>query len=127
MWRMIKYYYYYIFFNAYWASFDIGESTVPRQNAVFYMTLLEVFFVGGVSFMLSGFGININLNIIILSGVAIVLLLNYLTLSKEIFDNKYDEYEFLSGISKRRRLWLFFSIITGTGLLNISGAFLFAL
>lgn len=127
MWRIIKYYYYYIYFNAYWSSFDIGESTVPRQNAGFYMSLLEIFFVGGVSFTLSAFGININLNVVIFSGVATVLLLNYFTLSKEIFDNKYGEYEFLSRVSKKRRLWLFFSVVVGTGLINITGAFLFAL
>lgn len=127
MWGIIKYYYYYIYFNAYWTSFDIGEKTIPKQNAGFYMSLLEIFLIGGVAFMFSALGININLNIIILSGVAVVLLLNYLTLSNEIFDRKYSEYEFLSRVSKKRRLWLFFSIIVGTGLINITGAFLFAL
>lgn len=105
----------------------MGEGAIPRQNAVLYMSMLEIFVVGGVTFILAGFGININLNVIILSGVALVLLLNYLTLSKRIFDSKYDEYRFLAGISKRRRLWLFFSIIMLAGILNIFGAFLFAL
>ncbi len=123
----VKYYYYYVFFNAYWASFDIGESTVPRQNAVFYMTLLEIFFLGGVSFILSGLGAAIDLNIVILIGVAFILILNSLTLSKGVFEDKYSEYEFLSGFDKRRRLWLFFSIIIVTGAINIIGAFFFAL
>lgn len=127
MWRTIKYYYYYVYFNAYWASFDIGESTVPRQNASFYMLLLEIFLIGGISFWFSALGISINLNVIILSGVAVALFINYLTLSKDIFDSKYEEYKFLSKLSKRRRLWLFFSIVLGTGVINITGAFLFAL
>jgi hypothetical protein len=126
MLKMIKYYYYFIFFNAYWSSFDIGENDVPRQNAIFYMSLLEIFFIGGVSFTLHSFDVINNLNLLILGGVAIMLLLNYTTLSKAKFDDKFDEYKFLYKRSKRSRLSLFFAIIIGVGLLNIVGAFLFA-
>ncbi|MEP2026642.1 MAG: hypothetical protein ABJH98_15400 [Reichenbachiella sp.] len=126
MLKKIKYYYYYIFFNAYWSSFDIGESTIPRQNAILYMFLWEIFLVTGLSSVLGGIGIITNLNTTILPGVAIILLLNYLVLSKAIFDDKFREYEFLSQKSKRKRLSLFFIIIVSAGIINAAGAFLFA-
>lgn len=125
--KIIKYYYYYIFFNAYWSSFDIGENTVPRQNAVFYMSLLKIFCTGGISFLLFSIGAVTNISITILAGVAIILMLNYLLLSKKVFDKKYDDYRFLSKTSRKERLWLFFSVIIGAGILNVIGAFVFSL
>ncbi len=125
--KKIKYYYYYLFYNAYWTSFDIGEKTVPRQNAVYYMSLLELFLIGSISFGLYSIGVPININISVAVGVTIILILNHFALSKDKFNDYYNKYKFISKKTRKQRMWLFFTIIALAGALNVFGAFLFAL
>ena len=125
--KKIQYYYYYLFYNAYWTSFDIGEKTVPRQNAVYYMSLLELFLLGSISFGLYSIGVPININISVAVGVAIILLLNHFALSKAKFNDYFNKYKFISKKTRKQRMWLFFTIISFAGALNVFGAFLFAL
>lgn len=91
------------------------------------MNLLYIFLIGFISFGLCAFGMNTNLNIVILSGIVFALLVNRLTLSKAKFDENYNDYIFISKKDKKQRIVLFFAVIASAGALNTIGAFLFAL
>lgn len=120
----MSYYFYYIFFNAYWTSFDIGEKSIPRQNAVYYMTLLEIFILSSISFSISRLGFEFNLVYAIIIGVVLILIMNHFLLSERVFQRKYDEYLFLKEISKKRRMIIFFGLFGMAGILSVVGIYL---
>lgn len=122
----ISYYYYYIFFNAYWTSFDIGEKSIPRQNAIYYMTLTKIFILSSICFLISSTGVKFNLVYAIIIGVVLVLILNHFLLSENIFNRKYDGFSFLKEVSKKRRMILFFGLFGVTAVLNVIGVYLFS-
>lgn len=124
--RTIIYYYYYVFFNAYWTSFDIGEKSIPRQNAVYYMTLLEIFILSGISFSISRLGFEVDLVYAIIIGVVLVLIMNHFLLSEKAFQGRYDEYSFLKEVSKKKRMIIFFGLFGLAGTLSVVGIYLSA-
>ncbi len=123
----MKYYYYYVFFNAYWSSFDIGERTIPRQNAGLYMFLFQMFTVSGIIFLINGLGANFNLIAFIIGVAFAIILSNRIVFSEKRFNERFKEYEFIASKSKKSRLTLFFIIIAIAGCVNIIGVLLFAL
>ncbi|MBX2966557.1 MAG: hypothetical protein KF845_10455 [Cyclobacteriaceae bacterium] len=120
----IKYFYYYIFFNAYWSSFDMGERSVPRQNAVLYMMIIKVFFISGILFLVEKLGVPFNIMYALIIGVTLILILNRLLLSENSFNEKFDEYSFLKGVSKAKRMMLFWGLFGISTMLNIVGVYL---
>ncbi|MDH5475707.1 MAG: hypothetical protein OEX22_08465 [Cyclobacteriaceae bacterium] len=123
----MKYYYYYIFFNAYWSSFDLGEKMIPRQNAALYMFLLHMFIANGIIFLINSFGVNFDLVILVIAAALAITLFNRIVLTEKTFNKLFKNYEFITEKSKRSRLTLFFVIIGVAGCINILGAMLFAL
>lgn len=123
----MTYFFYFIFFNAYWASFDLGESTIARKNAVYYMSLSMIFLLSAFVFGLSNLGFSINLTWCIVIGVAVILIVNHYLLSKEIFDRKYDQFKFIESYSKKKRIIIFFLTIGLAALTNLLCAFIFAI
>ncbi len=127
MGKQLGYYFYYIYFNAYWTSFDVGEKTIPRQNAIYYMFLLQLFFINGISFTLVTLG-EVKYPVpILLVEVLTILLINHFALSKAKFNKLNGHFEFISKKPKRSRLKLFWGIIIMAGLINVFGVLFFAL
>lgn len=123
----MRYYFYYIFFNAYWTSFDLGQIRIPRQNANYYMILTMIFLLSGLLLNLAGLGIlQTNLTWPFLIGVGLILVAEQVLLSKNIVEKRLKSYEFIKAIPKKKRLSLFFGLLIFAGVFNISGAFIFA-
>ena len=121
------YYFYYIFFNAYWASLDLGQERNPRQNANYYIILTMIFMLSGLLLSLAGLGIlQSNLTWPFLIGVGLILAAEQVLLSKNIVEKKLRSYEFIKAIPKKKRLSVFFALLIFAGVFNISGAFIFA-
>ncbi len=119
--RIIRYYYYYAFFNAYWTSFDIGEKSIPRQNAIYYMTLLKIFILSSISFSISAVGFEFLLVYAIIAGVVLILIMNHFLLSEKIFQRQYADYYFLKGVSKKKRMIIFFGLFVLCGIFSLVG------
>jgi predicted CDP-diglyceride synthetase/phosphatidate cytidylyltransferase len=123
----ISYFYYYIFFNAYWSSIDVGEKSMPRQNAVHYMAMVKIFVLSTICFSLSSTGIKFNLTYSLIAGILLILTLNHKLLSEKIFKKKYDRYSFLKEKSKRRRMLLFVGLFVISATLSTLAVYLFVL
>ncbi len=105
--KKIKYYYYYLFYNAYWTSFDIGEKTVPRQNAVYYMNVIKIFLWISIVNLLAYSEIGIPYMYLFIVGAVIVFLTDHYMFSKNVFKSYYDEYIFIKQKRKKDRLQVF--------------------
>jgi hypothetical protein len=124
----MSYYFYYIFFNAYWTSFDLGRTRVPRQNANYYVMLTSIFFLSGALLTLAGLGVfTFNPTWPFLIGIALIFFIEQLLLSPAIFERRLNEYEFIKDVPKGKRFALFFGILIFAGIFNVFGAFVFAL
>ena len=124
----MKNWFYFLFFNAYWASLDLGQTRIPRQNANYYMTLMMLFICGGILLGLGGLRvINFNLTLPLLVGVGVILFIERIFLPKDIIERKSAEYEYIKSFSKRERLFLCFGPLIFAGVINVCGGFVFAL
>ena len=124
----MRYNFYFIFFNAYWTSFDLGEKRIPRQNANYYMLLVMLFTYSGILFNLVAFEIvHCNMKWPLLAGGAGILGIEWILLSESIFRKRFESYAFIREFSRKRRLFIFFTVLALTALFNIVGAFAFAI
>jgi len=125
--KNIKFFYYYVFFNAYWTSFDLGEKTIPRQNAVYYMNLVGVFILSFCYFATVNLGVSFGFGYIIISGGCLLYIVNLSLFSEKKFQEFYSEFLFLKNYKKTKRYILFFTIAGVPAVLNLVSAFVFSL
>lgn len=124
LFEKISYYYYYLYFNAYWASFDVGEKSIPRQNAIYYMCIVKIFIFVGILFGVASRHQYLPYFLIVGSGL--IALLNHFLLTEDIFKAKFDAYSFLQHTSKRSRLTVFFGLVVLAAMLQLAGVYRWA-
>ena len=110
MLKIFKYYYYYIFFNAYWASYDLGEKDLPRQNAIYYMSVIKILLIGLLYNIIKLYVEDLSVLAFIGLGSIIVFLVDHLLFSKKNVDANYTKYLFIKDSKKSKRQILFWSL-----------------
>ena len=118
----IRYYYYYLFYNAYWTSFDLGEKTIPRQNAVHYMNIVKVFLWVSIVNILMYADISVPYVYLFFAGVITIFFIDYHLLSKNVFKSYYDKYVFIRQKRKGERLRVFWTTFVLTVVLCLATA-----
>lgn len=103
----MKYCYFYIFFNAYWSSFDVGEKQVPRQNAMYYMGIMKVLILILIMNTLKGlYGELLPFSSYFMIISITVFVFNYFVFSKKMVDNNIERYKFIEQSKKSKRLMI---------------------
>ena len=108
----------YIFFNAYWSSFDVGERQVPRQNAMYYMGIMKVLIlILTMNILKEVYGEALPFTAYFLLSSIAVFVFNYFMFSQKMVDENIEQYEFIKQSKKKKRLMILiipFVIVAGS-------------
>lgn len=98
--KVLKYYWWFLFYSAYWTAYNLGEKDEPEGNAIYYFNLLIGFHFFGIVQLILFWGYDFTAEIGVGVCVLAALIIPYLAFRKgNRYKTKSEEFKFLKDAS----------------------------